>query len=387
MTPRRLLLIGYNYPPNGGVGSIRIAKFAKYLPNDWDIHVLTAPRELDDGDSTLVETRKNTTVHEVPPLWQDAPKEFDKIRWVPRLVNSVRKSHIENDFDCIWHTANPFLPLTAAHFVTRLIAVPYIVDLRDAWTLHPYRKSTTIFGRLGSAIARFSEPRVFRDVAAVTMATDGIHDAYCEKYPSFREKFWVVENGYDRDDFPQLEPNERNEFTIVYAGKFSRFRNPIPFLESVAEIRPAQDIQFVHVGRPEESVESAVDRLNLSDIYVCTGYVSREEVARWIQQSDLGLAVSGGSPQEMTTKIFDYIANETPILACGPSEGSMATVVDQFEHGYVVSNETELITQKLRNIITNSPGSLGEGPYDQYTRKRSAANLAKVINHVCSEGK
>jgi len=195
------------------------------------------------------------------------------------------------------------------------------------------------------------------------------------------KKLYTVENGYDPDDFPPLETEPSDGFEIVYAGKFSNFRDPNPFLKALSKIQPQHDVSFVHVGNSEGHVQDAVKRYDLEQHYECTGYVDRTEVARRIQRADLGLAVSGGSPQEMTTKIFDYMACNTPILGCGP-DGSMTEVIKRFEFGYVTTNETSQIKNILLDIIEQQPESLGSGPYTEYTRKNSTQKLAKVIENV-----
>ena len=375
---KNILLIGYKYPPDSGVGSIRISKFAKYPPNRWNIHILTTP-----SDRQNYSKQTNVSIHEVPLILPEKPKDFDKIRWVPQIIYFTQKLHKKYGFDCIWQTANPYFPLAAVPIVTRIIDIPFIVDLRDAWTLHPYRKLSTLFGRLNNKLSKHLEPQVLNSATAVTVATEGMYQAYTDAYPNLISKFEVIENGYDSDDYPILKTEPQSEFTIVYVGKFSYFRDPEPFLKALSRMQSSHDISFIHVGYTEDRVENMVTKFDLDECYLCTGYVDREEVTRWIARSDLGLAVSGGSPQEMTTKVFDYIACKTPILGCGP-DGSMADVINQFEEGYMTQNNVRGIYTVLSNILETKPQSLGEGPYDDYTREKSANQLAELINRLCS---
>jgi|AntDeeMinimDraft_5_1070356.scaffolds.fasta_scaffold02801_2 glycosyltransferase involved in cell wall biosynthesis len=378
MRNKRILLIGYKYPPDSGVGAIRIAKFAKYLPNKWDIHILTTPL-----DARNYSKQTNVSVHEAPLIWPDASKEFDKVRWVPQLIRAIQTLHKKHNFDCIWQTANPYFPLVAVPVVTRMIDTPFIIDLRDSWTLHPYNELSTPFGRLNSKISKVLEPQVISSADAVTVATEGMYQAYANSYPDLIHKFELIENGYDSDDFPTMKTESWDEFTIIYVGKFSNFRDPEPFFTALSKIQSSYDVSFVHVGNPEQKVEDIVEQLDISEYYMCTGYLDREGVAQWIQRSDLGLAVSGGSPQEMTTKVFDYIACKTPILGCGP-DGSMADVINRFEEGYMIQNNITEICTVLSDILEMKPQSLGEGPYDDYTREKSANQLAELINKLCS---
>ena len=375
----RILLIGYNYPPGGGIGSIRIAKFTKYLPRDWDIHVLTANTNTGPKIDAEVNNSESTTVHRVSELWENITKDFGKIRWTPPLIRSVQQLHHEYSFDAIWHTAGPFLPLTSVPILKRHLDIPYIVDFRDSWTLHPYKPDRTAFGRLYDGISDLVEPTVLGAADVITTATEGITEVYKQEYPAIRSKFITIENGYDPSDFPEMDVEVADKFTIVYVGKFSHFRDPKPFLEAISMLRRDHNLRFIHVGEPESSVQSAVSEFDLDEIFECTGYVDRTEVTRQIRRADLGLAVSGGSPQEMTTKIFDYMACKTPILACGPTDGSMANVVSKFQYGYTVPNQRDCIQPIINKVINTCPGSLGHGPYESYSREKSSKLLEQTI--------
>jgi len=376
-----VLLIGYNYPPGGGVGSIRITKFAKYLPSDWEIHVLTTNKNAGTQTNGKFDDGDDVTIHRINELWPNAPKDFDKLRWVPPIVWKVYQLHLKHEFDAIWHTSGPFLPLTAAPILKRILDVIYIADLRDSWTLHPYKSERTLFGRVYDGVSEMAEPRVLRSVDAVTTATEGITNAYCKKYPSIQDKFHTIVNGYDPSDFPQMNVEPTENFTVVYVGKFSTFRDPKPFLRSLADLQDEYEIDFVHVGTPEQVVQLTVSKLGLEKRFDCTGYIERSEVSRQIHRADVGLAVAGDSPQEMTTKIFDYIACRTPILACGPTDGSMANVVQKFKHGYTVPNRRGPIIRQMIKIADEAPLELGSGPYNQYTRAHAAESLKKVFIH------
>jgi len=70
--------------------------------------------------------------------------------------------------------------LIAAEAAARQIHVPFAVDLED---LHSGEcRTDSVEGRQANALAEAAERRVFRQAAFVTTASDGIADAYEEKY-------------------------------------------------------------------------------------------------------------------------------------------------------------------------------------------------------------
>jgi len=379
---RRILLIGYWYPPCESVGSIRIEKFAKYLPDNWDIHVLTKIQGNTDNHSEF-QSNSAPRVHRVREPASSISKNLDHLRWSFPLAYNIKRLHTKYDFDCIWHTGNPFFPFVVVPLIERITNIPYIIDFRDSWTLHPYAELSGLFGKLNRFLSGALEPEILKSADAITTATDGITEEYRNAYPELSHKFYTIENGYDPDDFPETNDNKKAlSFTLVYVGKFSSFRDPRPLFNAISDLKPDMEIRFVHVGDRESKVEKCADVSGIKDLYESTGYLQRKKVTKCIRQADIGVAVSGGSNQEMTTKIFDYMACKTPILACGPADGAMSFVVQQFENGYIVPNESTLITQKLGKIIDKEPKSLGAGPYDKYTRQNKAEELKTVIEET-----
>lgn len=70
--------------------------------------------------------------------------------------------------------------LAATEAAARQMRVPFAVDLED---LHSAEcRTDSAAGRLSNALAEAAERRVFREAAFVTTASDGIADAYEEKY-------------------------------------------------------------------------------------------------------------------------------------------------------------------------------------------------------------
>lgn len=376
---RRILLIGYWYPPCESVGSIRIEKFAKYLPDNWEVHVLTKSQENTDNHSEF-QPNSAPRVHRVREPVSSVSKNLDHLRWSFPLAYNIKRLHTKYDFDCVWHTGNPFFPFVVAPLIKRISDISYIVDFRDSWTLHPYAELSGMFGNLNAFLSGVLEPKVLKSADAITTATDGITEEYRNAYPELDHKFYTIENGFDPDDFPDTNTaKETPSFTLVYVGKFSSFRDPRPIFNAISDLKSDVDMKFIHVGNTESKVEKYADSSEIGELYESTGYLQREGVTKCIRQADVGVAVSGGSNQEMTTKIFDYMACETPILACGPTDGAMSSVVQQFENGYIVPNDQELITEKLMRIINKKPKSLGPGPYDKYTRRHKAEELKTII--------
>ncbi|AXG06302.1 glycosyltransferase [Haloplanus rubicundus] len=385
MSSRSVLLIGYTYPPGGGVGSIRIAKAAKYLPDSWDIHVVTSPQNSDLDQDHQIDIPDDVTIHEVAEWWSSAPKDFDKLRWSPPLTTTVYRLHRTYDFDCIWHTVDPFLPLTAAPLIRRLTNIPYVIDLRDPWKLRPTPTERTPFGKLYDLISRGTEPFVLQTADSITTATKGLTDMYKTAYPDIGEKIHTIRNGYDPDDFEVEDTTSLDEFQIVYPGKITPGMDCEPFFRAVSEIRKSHDVSILHIGHSNDHVQNLAKEVGISNLYTNTGYLDRKSLAKHVHRASVGLALTRDSVQ-IPTKVYDYIACDTPILGCGPTDGSMAEITDKFEYAWTVPNEVTAITEILEMIAVERPDTLGSGPRSNYTRQRTADQLVDVFEDVIDTG-
>lgn len=77
------------------------------------------------------------------------------------------------------------------------------------------------------------EKAVFEESDAIEVAWLGIMKDAITKYPELnKDKFHHLPNGFDSNDYPNVNESERTDFrfTITYAGSMYGRRNPAAFL-------------------------------------------------------------------------------------------------------------------------------------------------------------
>jgi hypothetical protein len=84
-TPLRVLMVCYHFPPMSSTGSLRVARFARYLPPDIAVEVLTVanPPEETGNRALLNELAGRVTIHKAA-----LPARLTQ-RWVERLFTGV----------------------------------------------------------------------------------------------------------------------------------------------------------------------------------------------------------------------------------------------------------------------------------------------------------
>src|SRR5205807_913119 len=206
---KRVLFVSYLFPPVGGAGVQRAAKFVKYLPAcGWIPSVLTVA-------NPSVPVRDESLVAEIPPQavirrarpWEPSyavkgmvaarePAGAHPLRTVGRLarnlVHGVVKTLLQPDPQVLWlpgamrqglkllreirhdvilATAPPFSSFLVAARLSRKTGLPLILDYRDEWTIcnaHWENRRPDLLSRF---ILRHMQERILRQASMVLATT------------------------------------------------------------------------------------------------------------------------------------------------------------------------------------------------------------------------
>ena len=181
---RRLLLVAYFYPPCRDTGVLRGAAMAKWLRRrGHEVTVLTTSAYgaleddgLDDVERTADAQRWRArlagegTVGAMfdSPTYSGRPHPLSKVfvpealvaAWVPFARSRALRLQRERRFDCVITTSPP----ESAHAVGMALhrrGVPWVADIRDAWTfesLRPEFPTAAQRGSTGASSAAGSAP-------------------------------------------------------------------------------------------------------------------------------------------------------------------------------------------------------------------------------------
>jgi glycosyltransferase involved in cell wall biosynthesis len=306
---KRILLVSYHFPPESAVGGLRVAKFARLLPEfDWEPHVLTTEEHLweqgrDDSRlaglehvhvertgefprvlrplgrmRSVLSRRRRTPDGDRPPVavtesarnrQPEAPVRRLK-RYVMSLVlclpdvkknwairaafTAVRIIRLRR-IDWVFTSGPPF----STHFVGLVSRIAtgarWVADFRDPWMDMLPERSPDTRSSLSDLLERWMEAAVARWADRVVLTTDRMRTAMAARYPSLPpERFVCIPNSIDTDRLQLAEPPDRfDAFTITYTGSLYFDRTPEPLFRAVGQlvasgrIRPA-DIRIKLLG-------------------------------------------------------------------------------------------------------------------------------------------
>lgn len=393
---KKVLVITYYWLPQSGTGTYRVSKFVKYLlKKGWEPIILTPGRSAapfkeesidppydkvkvyrtkifeptfffksNTGNSQNVTNAsfflsKNLNLKQRLVRWirlnlfiPDA-----KILWKPFGVKMGKKLIQQEKPDLIFSTSPP--PTT--HLIARKLAkwsdLKWIADFRDPWTNLYYYELLKI-NPLSKKINRKLEDKVIQSADKITTVSDNFFSQKEAQYKNIR-----IENGYDPEDLNniKLEKERNNKFTIRYIGSlktnqiFKNFFLILKELEQQEEYRNQIKLEFI--GYIDPYIREFIKKQAIKTKINIQGYVPHKEAIKKMASADLLiLAIGQGklSKNVVSTKIFEYLMVQKPILAFGHPEGTANKILQETNAGRMFSYEDyQTVKQYFFEIFNN----------------------------------
>lgn len=407
---KRVLMIAFHFPPEGGSGTQRSLKFARYLPEfGWDVDVLTATTgayELQDS-SLLKEIPSEVMVHRSAcvdcrrigaagwyPSWLEFPDRYGS--WLPFAVARGLGLLRTRSIDVIYSTS----PVRTAHLIGLILArrslLPWVCDFRDPWGGNTHG--------LKHRANRALERKVMARSSHVIANTTQLEANLIERFPVLRGRLTVLPNGYDDADFAGSSPATSKYpagFTILHIGEtYPGIRDPMPLFEALARLVDRGvvkdgDLVFRFVGTspslstPEFSAWRAARGLDRS-IYV-EPQVAHIECISELLGTDalLLLQCSPQSNQQVPAKLYEYLRSGRPVLVMTPKGSATGQLALAEGLEWVVDpNDSAQLEEALASIAKIA--KLGVRPPSRerggrFERRYLTGQLARILTSV-SEG-
>lgn len=414
----KVLLVAYHFPPISGGGVFRTLKFTKYLPEfNYQPHVLTVknsmhrtkdPSLLRELPSEAKIYRSFSFEHKIlraPRLlninlkWFNIPDE--NIGWLPFAVSQGEKIIKKEKIDLIYATAPMFTSLLIGFLLKKKTGKPLVVDYRDPWTQNIFVKYPTQLHRI---IEEKMETLVLATADHIIVTAEPMKEKLVRKYPFAKGKIDTITNGFDSEDFKDLEEKEdRQKFVITYTGSLYGLRTGKHFLkgfkkliEENPQLQP--NIQLIFSGLQSKQTLFLIEKFGLRKVVKLVGYLSHKETLRLMKNSDvLLLIMSSDEVHDARTgtitipgKLFEYLGAKKPILAIVPP-GPAADIITSTKTGIIVPpQDTDAIVQTIIKLFKNwKRGNLHVEDKDvsQYERKELTQKLVKIFQQVSANKK
>lgn len=313
--------------------------------------------------------------------------------------------HKREQFDVVLTTSPP----ESVHWVGWLLkkskGIPWIADMRDGWMFEPYLEIRQIKGlrkRIELAMERF----LISQADSVSTVTQPLIDDLADRLSVPRNKAFLIPNGFDIDEWNipgryidearnHLE-DTKNKMLMVHMGRLSAARidrDASPFFRALHSLKTSNpslsnELAIFLVGTTQGSEVDIVESLDLADVVHFHPLLPKPEAIATMKAADVLLLVTSPSQKSIaTSKLFDYMAADKPVLALAQGNAA-AEIVMQTGIGLTVSptNISEIANAIENFLLWWKQGSFPFDPkQDQissYSRENQAAKMAEVLKTV-----
>lgn len=426
---KKVLIITYYWPPSGGAGVQRWLKFAKYLPEFGYQPIIYTPEnpEFPAIDESLVDDIPNGIEILKQPIWEPynwyrqflgqkdkkigagfvsekkEPGFLHKISvwvrgnffipdarkfWIKPSVQFLTQYLKENPVDVVISTGPPHSMHLIALELKRNLNVNWIADFRDPWTNIDFYQELML-----SSWADKKHRQLENEVLTTADKVLTVGYTMTKEMKSLgASNVETITNGFDEDDFPDNQVELDKEFSISHIGTFSPSRNCPKLWQAIAELKSengdfAKLFKLRTVGVVDHSVASSIEENGLTENWERIDYVSHSEVLNYQRSSKVLLVSINNTPNAtgiLPGKFFEYLASGRPILAIGPKESDIGTVLSKTTAGIIVErNDLATMKQVILAFFEESQAiQRNEVEMAKFSRRGLTEQLSKTLDQM-----
>lgn len=448
----KVLMLACYFPPFGGMGTQRILKFVKYIKEFGffpylitlkEDYALRTPQHLTwfkpQDPSLLSQVPKDVRIVRTSTLEyerllksafikmlgreglrkaQEQKERFifklarsllefpdEEAGWIPFAVSAGTRLLMKEDFSLIYTTSPPHSVHISGYILKLLFRLPWVVDFRDGWTADEWYHPPMKWRR---KVEEQLEGKILEYADAVVCNTPGMRKDFLRKYPHIKEeKFVVIPNGFDEEDFLGKEKRKEEKFLITYTGTVrlhfhgeeSPRYNPKNFLKAlslllkeVPSLRQKMKVRFLLYPREVMDIKELAHNLQIADVLDVREYMLHKECVEAMLSSSCLLLLhhckNEGSTSWIPAKVYEYLRAGLPILALVPEEGDTATLLRTLSNAWIVPPED---IQKIKEALSrlfhlHEEGGLSayvdEKALFKYERRHLTERLANLFQKI-----
>lgn len=339
-------------------------KLYKYLKIDHEITVFVPAQ----GSFTRVLDEKK-----IP--WKVIPSRYKAF---PVLIWTIWKGN----FDLVYGNNFSILALKAL-IAAKLLKKPFVWHIREIFNpdmRHPWL----------AKCLRFADT-----IIAVSEAS-----ALAIQHHLPKQVVHVIHNGVEMQDFAKVRETERaelrsklgmanEEILVISMGHICARKNQQQAVEAAAKvIKTFPTVKFCFLGMLDHSpdytkaLKEHIDRLGITNNIYLPGF--EQNIIVYLRGADIFLHTAIKDPHPRS--VLESMATELPVVAYGV-DGVSETVVNE-KTGYLVPlNNTELLAQRITELITNptTRTQMGLAGYQRIQEYFTAEMTAQRVNAVITE--
>lgn len=400
---KKVIIFANPYKPSSKIGTKRVSKFVKYLPdNGWD-PIVFAPKvngseEYDNlqpfetnrvpivGPSLLYDlarklfprkkkqmksTNSSSPVKTEATLknvgsrrrtfneWLFIPDEFNLWSIYAGFQALKKYKNRKEEISAVFATGPFFSTFLAGYIFSKFTKVPLILDFRDPWIESKYISYRTKFHENMNI---YLEKLCVGQASKVITVSPHVRELFIRRYPQYRDKFTLLYNGYDVSDIqvdPTVTEKENEDLTVItYTGTFYGEKSPASFLKALKELKDENllhNIKVNFVGDLDPAYKKYVKEHGLEQWVDHIGFVPYEESLKHQLKSTILLLIPGPDETTLPGKFYEYLYLKKPILCVGIRNSAIEELLDYTNSGVMADNDdVQDIKEKLKQVLNGN---------------------------------
>jgi glycosyltransferase involved in cell wall biosynthesis len=436
MKPLNVMLVTYSFPPVGGVGVLRAASLARYLPAEGirlDVLTTRNPSAVGTDSGLLKEIPAEVEVHRTltldlpfglkkaikklitrgkpaaptaaasgPPgkpnflkrIIQDVLLPDPQVTWLPVLARAAKRLVKSRNIDLVLITVPPFSSVLLVEKLRKQFPrLPIVVDFRDEWLSTTIDLVSFSSSERAARVAREAEASAVKNATAVVAVTEAARREIRSRYPQEPEdKFQLLPNGFDATrlspSVPSSVPKTSDRIVATYVGTVYGSTEPTSLVAALQTLPADVKSRFLlrFIGRIEEpGYRDAL--LQLGDMVELKGFLPQKEALAAVSEADYALLITH-DPLNVSAKFYDYIGAGKPILATVHPDGEVRRMLEELRAGWWAdSRNIERIRQLFLDAAARGDALRSQFQPDvarvaQYERKVLAQRYARLLHSI-----
>ena len=279
-----------------------------------------------------------------------------------KLQQFIEKQTDVNKYDLIFCSISNLFPITTAARLAKKYNKPLIIDLRDIdeqWGEHKYlTHSVSSLSFINNFIYKQIEKlNIKRRNKALLQANaiTTISPWHRDFIKQINTNTHLIYNGYDANIFTSQKLNSPT-FDITYTGRLIdlEFRNPKLLFEAIQQLDKEQKISpnkvkiKWYIGNALKSeLQNLIQQYNIKQYNQIFEFVPNKEIPALLNTSSINLILTTKTTSKgpfgiMTTKFFEALGVEKPVLCVRSDEGCLAQVISETKCGLAATTVEEV---------------------------------------------
>jgi glycosyltransferase involved in cell wall biosynthesis len=413
----KILILCDMFPPAFGP---RMGYLCKYLrQRDWEPTVIT--EHIPDDTFAFLEGEAETVYLRFYKAKRRIAKQLEWLSvFVADLLFGYKNRRMYREalkhvrsrppYDLILCSTYRTFPLPAARRLARKTHLPLVIDLRDIveqYTGHEFiaRPLPRLGGmekRIAAAFGKINlrqRNRALRDARHVTTVSPW----HAEVLSAFHPNVTLIYNGYDPELFYPA-PIRSERFYITYTGRVinTAMRDPALLFQAVAQLAAegiispdSFRIRWFTDEPSQQILRDASAPYAIEEYMDYFDYVPASLIPTLLNESALLLLLTNktgasGPKGVMTTKFFEALAVEKPILCVRGDEGCLEEVINRTRSGLSAhdTEETYLFIKELY-LQWCATGQIGvdadRAVINTFSRTAQAAQFIHIFEQITTQ--